>query len=160
MARKDTLAAGARSAKFAGGVGDIDVTRNLSTEPRNEFVPDATVAPVAKKRFRPLGDVVLIRRQEAAPLTTNLVILEDSKEKEIPAQGVILEAGPDAVTVSVGQLVAFGKYAGTTFKLNGETLLLMHVRDILGEILDEPKGALNSLTGGHINVSGTFIGRA
>jgi len=64
MPRKDVLAAGQRTAQFIGGVGDDDFSRNLSTEPRNEFVPEASAAP-KRKRFVPAGDVILIRRTEA-----------------------------------------------------------------------------------------------
>lgn len=134
MARKDTLAAGARSAKFAGGVGETDLFRNLSKEARTEEVIDTAVAPVAKKRFRPLGDVILVRRVEPETNKSGVIILEETAKKEVPAEGVVLEIGKNVTTIKRTETIAFGKYSGTEFKLNGETLLLMRIEDVLGVI--------------------------
>jgi chaperonin GroES len=38
------------------------------------------------------------------------------------------------VDVRSGERVVFGKYAGTEFKLNGETLLIMDITDVKGTI--------------------------
>jgi chaperonin GroES len=131
--KKDVLAGGyARTAQFIGGVGDDDFSRNLSTEPRNEFTPEPTVAP-KRKTFRPAGDVLLIRRVEAK-LGSGILELADSVEKEQPVEGVILNVGPKVTTFEIGQTVAFGKYSGQLFKLNGEELLLAKEDEMLGTI--------------------------
>jgi chaperonin GroES len=141
--RKDVLAAGQKTAQFIGGVGDDDFSRNLSTEPRNEFVPEA--APAAKKRtFRPAGDVLLIRRIEAK-LGNNLIELADSVEKEQPAEGVILNVGPLVKSFFPGEIVAFGKYAGQLFKLNGEELLLAKEDEMLGTIEEIALDSVNEV---------------
>jgi chaperonin GroES len=135
MPRKDVLAAGQRTAQFIGGVGDDDFSRNLSTEPRNEFVPEATAAP-KRKRFVPAGDVILIRRTEAE-LGDGSILLADSVEKERPSEGIVLTIGPKVTTFVVGQTVAFGKYAGQLLKINGEDLLLAKEDEMFGTIEDE-----------------------
>ena len=165
MSRKDFLAAGARSAKFAGGMGDGDIFRNVSNEPREEFVPDTTATPVAKKVFRPLGDGLLVRQNEV--LTPSGLALTETMEKEKPSEGTVLAIGKDVTTVSVGDTVVFGKYSGQAFKLNGEELLIMELKEVKGVISDVP--TIESLsdkvipTGGDIrelNVGGCIVGRA
>jgi chaperonin GroES len=132
MPRKDVLAAGQKTAQFIGGVGDDDFSRNLSTEPRNEFVPEA--APAAKKRaFRPAGDVLLIRRVEAK-MGNGIIEIADSVEKERPAEGVVLNIGPLVKSFKIGETVAFGKYAGQLLPINGEELLLAKEDEMLGTI--------------------------
>lgn len=134
--RRDVLAAGARSAQFAGGAGETDYSRNLYKGPDEE----ATVIPVEvtkapRKRFTPLGKTILVRRAEAK--TPAGIFLADTVQQDKPAEGTVLAAGPDATTVKVGDDIAFGRYAGAEFPLNGETLLLMPVTDVLGILTDE-----------------------
>jgi len=134
MKRKDMLAAGARSATFAGGIGENDVLRNVAPEgSRDESVPAVEAAKIVRKKFRPMTGVLLIRRQEIANTS---VIITDTMEKEKPAEGIVLEAGK-GVDIEIGSHVVFGKYAGAEFKLNGETLLLMDLTEIKGTIEDE-----------------------
>lgn len=129
--KKDVLARGAASAQFAGGFGETDVTRNLykGTDVEEAVVP-IEVKKKARKSFRPLGSVVLVRRA-VAESEFNIIITENI-EKDKPAEGEVLAVGAEAATVKVGNQVVFGKYAGAEFSLNGETLLLMEVREILG----------------------------
>lgn len=134
--RKDVLAAGARSATFMGGIGENDVLRNVAkgkNAKRNKFVPEA-VAPIARKKFTPRGTTVLVRRTEIA--STSLLVTE-TMEKEQPAEGFVLEVGPEIASIAVGDNVVFGKYAGAEFKLNGETLLLMEADEIKGTLVNE-----------------------
>jgi len=134
MARKDMLAAGARSAKFAGGIGENDVLRNVAPEgSRDESIPVIETAPVTRKKFRPTKGVLLVRRQE---VVTTSVLITDNMEKEKPAEGIVLEVGK-GVDIEVGAHVVFGKYSGAEFKLNGETLILLEEGEIKGTIEDE-----------------------
>lgn len=132
MPRKDLLAAGQRSAKFAGGVGEGDIYRNLSKETREKDPVFAAPAPAPRKRFRPLKGVLLVRRVEA-DASSSTIFIPDTVSKEVPAEGFVLEAGDDT-PVSYGDRIVFGKYAGTEFRLNDETLLLMRSEDVLGSI--------------------------
>lgn len=130
MKRKDSLAAGARSATFQGGVGENDPLRNASKEAR---MPDPVFAPAPAKpryQFIPLGDVLLVR-QKIAEKSSLLAI--DTVEQEKPAEGEVVTVGP-LVPLTTGTQVVFGKYAGAEFRLNGEVLLLMKLTDILGTL--------------------------
>lgn len=135
--RKDMLAAGAAKATFAGGVGDTDYSRNIYKG--NEINPTTvTVEPkvIARKRFRPLGEVLLVRQTVQEELSS--IIITEKIEKDKPAEGTVLAIGAEVKTVNVGEQISFGKYAGTEYKLNGEVLLLMELKDVMGIIENAP----------------------
>ena len=90
--------------------------------------------------LRPLGDHVLVRRQELAEQRQGGIIIPDTA-KDKPQEGEILAVGPGKMmedgqrrpmAVAIGNTVLFGKYAGTEIKLNQEELLVMRESDILG----------------------------
>lgn len=131
MARKDVLAAGGHKATFAGGfdTGETDILRNVSPEGKEEIIVSPS-APAPRKKFIPLGETVLIRRNEAK--TPSGILLADTAQKDAPVEGRVLAIGADVKTIRLGQEVTFGKYAGAEYELNGEKLLLMQIDDILG----------------------------
>ena len=163
--RKDTLAAGARTAKFAvGGTAvpgaEDDIFRNVAPEgTRDETDIVVEHAPVVKKVFRPRGTTLLVRRVTLDELST--IVITENIEKEKPAEGTVLVTGKKVVDVTAGDRVVFGKYAGTEFKLNGEVLLIMDEEDIKGTVEDE-QPADDSPSGGCIDTSRfvSTIGRA
>jgi chaperonin GroES len=79
----------------------------------------------------------MLIRQTEAKLGTGIIELAESVEKERPAEGMILNIGPKVTDFKIGDYVAFGKYAGQLFKLNGEDLLLAKEDEMLGTIEDE-----------------------
>jgi chaperonin GroES len=95
---------------------------------------------MAKTKFRPLHDRVVVRRIDADTKTSGGIIIPDSA-KEKPSQGEVVAVGPGGrdeagklVTISVkaGDKVLFGKWSGTEVKLDGEELLIMKESDIMG----------------------------
>ncbi|MFZ1680193.1 MAG: co-chaperone GroES [Rhizobiaceae bacterium] len=95
---------------------------------------------MAKLKFRPLHDRVVVRRVESEQKTAGGIIIPDTA-KEKPQEGEILAVGPGgrdengklvALDVKVGDRVLFGKWSGTEVKLNGEDLLIMKEADIMG----------------------------
>ena len=136
MPRKDVLAAGQRSAQFVGGFGDGIDLHKVSDEPRDEWKPKPTAA-ARRKRFVPSGETLFVKRDEAK-LGTGIIELAESVEKEQPAQGVILAVSrKHEHDYTEGQYIAFGKYSGTLFPLNGEEFLLLPAEDVLGFLEDE-----------------------
>jgi chaperonin GroES len=135
--RKDTLAAGARSARFAGGVGENDLSRNIMSDKDRMKLEAATAkVEVARKsaprqKFYPTEGILLVRRAEAAPESN--VLITDPMEKEKPSEGIIIAFHPKS-TYDSGECVVFGKYSGTEFKLNGEILLLLREEEVLGTL--------------------------
>lgn len=154
--KKDVLAAGGRTMVIAGGVGDSPLLQKIHEEEAVGIVPQPVVEEVIKpfekpalpqRKFNPNPGVYLIRQAENTTVTfsgiedglqanvpkNELVLVQDEKDKERPAEGFVVEAGQGTL-YPVGTLVVFGKYAGTQFKLNGEVLLLMRDEDIFGSI--------------------------
>lgn len=83
--------------------------------------------------IRPLADRVLIEPAEAEKTTASGIIIPDSA-KEKPQRGVVVAAGPgtkdEPLTVSVGDVVLYGKYSGTELAHEGKDYLIMKESDI------------------------------
>ncbi len=99
----------------------------------------------AKATIKPLGDKILVKRDEAQTKTESGIFLpETSKDK--PKTGVIQAVGTGALntetgeriplTLKRGDKVIFSSYAGTEVKLNDDELLIMSEDDILAVIED------------------------
>jgi len=95
---------------------------------------------MAKTKFRPLHDRVVVKRIEAEEKTAGGIIIPDTA-REKPQQGQVIAAGPggrdDAgklipIDLKIGDKVLFGKWSGTEVKLDGEELLIMKESDIMG----------------------------
>jgi chaperonin GroES len=95
---------------------------------------------MAKIKFRPLHDRVLVRRVDSEEKTAGGIIIPDTA-KEKPSEGEIIAAGPGArdeagklvpLDVKTGDRILFGKWSGTEVKVNGEDLLIMKESDVMG----------------------------
>ena len=99
----------------------------------------------AKKKslkLQPLGERVVIQREASEEKTAGGIVLPDNA-KDKPARGTIVSVGDgklldngrrNPLQVKVGNRVIFSSYAGETFKLDEEDLLLMREDDILAVI--------------------------
>jgi len=83
--------------------------------------------------FQPLGNRVLIERQEQTNKTSSGIIIPDSA-KEKPLQGKVIAVGNGAVEagLAIGDMVVFGKYTGTEITIDYREYLIMSSEDILG----------------------------
>ena len=97
---------------------------------------------MAKLKFRPLHDRVVVRRIEAEEKTKGGIIIPDTV-KEKPQEGEIIAVGPGGrdeagklipIDLKAGDRVLFGKWGGTEVKIDGEDLLIMKESDIMGVI--------------------------
>ncbi|WP_274629998.1 co-chaperone GroES [Arvimicrobium flavum] len=97
---------------------------------------------MAKTKFRPLHDRVVVRRVESEEKTKGGIIIPDTA-KEKPQEGEIIAVGSGArdengkivpLDVKAGDRILFGKWSGTEVKLDGEDLLIMKESDIMGII--------------------------
>ena len=95
---------------------------------------------MAKTKFRPLHDRVVVRRVESEEKTKGGIIIPDTA-KEKPQEGEIIAVGSGIrdesgklvpLDVKAGDRVLFGKWSGTEIKLDGEDLLIMKESDIMG----------------------------
>lgn len=93
----------------------------------------------AKTSIQPLGDRVVIRRDESDDITAGGIVLPDSA-KDKPARGQIVSIGDGKLLndgsrsefqVKPGDRVLFSSYAGESLNIEDEELLLMREEDIL-----------------------------
>ena len=90
-------------------------------------------------KLRPMADNVLLKAKEAEETTASGIILATTN-KEKPAIYEVVAAGPGtkeiAMTVSVGDKVVVGKFAGSEIKLDGEEYKFVKLEDILAVVVD------------------------
>ena len=101
---------------------------------------------MAKTKFRPLHDRVVVKRIDAEEKTKGGIIIPDTA-KEKPSQGEILAIGPGGrdeagklipIDLAVGDRVLFGKWSGTEVTIDGDEVLIMKESDIMGVLTDVP----------------------
>ena len=97
---------------------------------------------MAKLKFRPLHDRVVVKRIDAEAKSAGGIIIPDTAQEK-PSQGEIVAVGPGGrdetgklipMDLKSGDRVLFGKWSGTEVKLDGEDLLIMKESDIMGII--------------------------
>jgi len=84
--------------------------------------------------IRPLADRVLLEPKEAETKTAGGLYIPDTA-KEKPQQGTVIAAGPgkkdEPMEVKVGDVVLYGKYAGTEVTVDDKKYLIVKQSDIL-----------------------------
>jgi chaperonin GroES len=95
---------------------------------------------MAKSKFRPLHDRVVVKRITPETKSKGGIIIPDTA-REKPQQGEVLAVGPGGrdeagklipIDVKVGDKVLFGKWSGTEVVLDGDELLIMKESDVMG----------------------------
>jgi len=85
-------------------------------------------------KIKPLADRVIIEASAAEEKTAGGIIIPDTA-KEKPQRGKVVAVGsgkPDEpMTVKTGDMVLYGKYAGTEVAVEGKDYLIMSEKDIL-----------------------------
>ena len=93
-------------------------------------------------KLQPLGDRVVIERDESEDTTAGGIVLPDAAQDK-PARGRIVSVGNGKLLddgtrgqlqVKAGDRVIFSSYAGETFKIDDNELLLMREDDILAVV--------------------------
>ena len=96
----------------------------------------------SKIKLQPLGDRVVVQRDESLEVTTGGIVLPDSA-KDAPARGTVISVGdgimmPDgsrvALQLTVGARVIFSSYGGEAIDIDDEEYLLMRESDVLAVI--------------------------
>ncbi len=98
--------------------------------------------PAAGIKLQPLGDRVVVEREGSEEKTSGDILLPDTA-KDKPARGTVVSVGEgrmledgsrSQLQVKPGDRVIFSSYAGETFKVGEQELLLMREDDILAVI--------------------------
>ena len=83
---------------------------------------------------QPLADRVLVKPMAAEEKTFGGIIISDSA-KEKPLRGEVIATGEgtkdEEMLLSEGDVVLYGKYAGTELEYDGEKYLIMRQSDVL-----------------------------
>ena len=89
---------------------------------------------MSKMNIKPLADRVLIEPAAAETKTSSGLYIPDTA-KEKPQKGIVVAVGSgtkdNPMTVSTGDHVLYGKYAGTELSHDGKDYLIMKESDIL-----------------------------
>ena len=87
---------------------------------------------------KPLADRVIVQPMESETMKGGIIIPDTAKEK--PQQGKIIAVGPGRVDdngqrvepeVKKGDVVLYGKYAGTEVTVEGNDYLILREGDVL-----------------------------
>jgi chaperonin GroES len=98
-------------------------------------------------KIRPLHDRVIVKRIEEERKTAGGIVIPDNATEK-PDQGEVLAIGTGkvmddgkvrALDVKIGDRVLFGKYSGSSVKVDGDELLVMREDDIMGVVTTKKK---------------------
>lgn len=85
-------------------------------------------------KVKPLADRVLIEPAPAETKTVGGIIIPDTA-KEKPLQGTVVAVGhgtkDEEMTLKEGDVVLYGKYAGTELEHEGKKYLIMRQSDVV-----------------------------
>ena len=92
-------------------------------------------------KLKPLADRVILKQFKAEEKTKSGLILAASAQEK-PEMFEVVEVGPGGMvdgnevkmTVAAGDRVIFGKYSGTTVKVDGEEYSIVRQGDILAVV--------------------------
>ena len=98
--------------------------------------------------LRPLYDRIIVKRVENQTLSAGGIVIPDSAAEK-PEQGEVVAVGSGRLLqdgsirplqVKQGDRVIFGKYSGTTVKIDGDELLVLREEDVFGVVEGERSG--------------------
>jgi chaperonin GroES len=87
--------------------------------------------------FQPLGERVIIERKEEATKTASGIIIPDNAAEK-QTEGTVLAVSKAVAAkgeIAVGDVVVFGKYAGTEITLDGKEYVVLNNSEKNDEIL-------------------------
>src|SRR5690349_3616435 len=99
---------------------------------------------MAKTKFRPLHDRVVVKRVEAEEKSKGGIIIPDTA-KEKPQQGEVVAVGPGGrdengklipMDLKAGDRVLFGKWSGTEVRIDDHDYLILKESDVMGVLVE------------------------
>ena len=92
---------------------------------------------MSKTKITPLADRVLVQAAAAETKTASGIIIPDTAQEK-PQKGIVVAVGKgtkdNPTTVKEGDIVLYGKYAGTELKHDGEEYIIMSESEIFAII--------------------------
>lgn len=93
---------------------------------------------MSHKKIKPLGNRIVVQREEAKTTKGGIILPETAQEK--PRQGKVLAVGPgkaddkgrvQAMDVKIGDQILFSSYGGMEYKAGDENFLILTEEDVL-----------------------------
>lgn len=93
---------------------------------------------MSEKKIKPLGNKIVVQRQEAKATKGGILLPDSAQEK--PRQGKVKAVGPGKtdekgrhhpVEVKVGDQILFSSYSGTEYKDGDSEYLILSEEDVL-----------------------------
>lgn len=90
------------------------------------------------KKIKPLGNRIVVKRQEAKTMKGGILLPETAQEK--PRQGLVVAVGPGKadekgkicpLDVKIGDEILFSTYSGTEYKSDDVDYLILSEEDVL-----------------------------
>jgi chaperonin GroES len=94
--------------------------------------------------LQPLHDRIIVQADISDGKTAGGILLPDTAQEK-PLRGTVLAVGPGKrldsgalapVDVKVGDVVIYGKYAGTEVSVGGQDVIILRAEDILAVVTD------------------------
>ena len=98
---------------------------------------------MANPKLRPLDDRVVVEPMGAEQVTAGGIVLPDAAQEK-PQRGTVISVGPGKMldsgvrgqlSVSVGDVVIYGKYSGSEIEVNGQDVKILREQDILAKLV-------------------------
>jgi chaperonin GroES len=98
---------------------------------------------MANPKLRPLDDRVVVEPMAAEQVTAGGIVLPDAAQEK-PQRGTVISVGPGKMldsgvrgqlSVSVGDVVIYGKYSGSEIEVNGQDVKILREQDILAKLV-------------------------
>ena len=81
--------------------------------------------------FIPLGERLLIEREDEVKTTASGIIIPDTVTDK-PSQGKVVAIGEDVKTIKVGDTAVFGKFGHSELTVDGKVYLVLELENVLG----------------------------
>jgi chaperonin GroES len=103
----------------------------------------AKKAEVAPLTLKPLDDRIVVQALEAEEKTSGGILLPQTAQQK-PQQGKVVAVGPGklsetgsrlALSVAVGDIVLFGKYAGSDVEVSTVEYKILRESELLGKLV-------------------------
>lgn len=94
--------------------------------------------------LKPLDDRIVVEPMEAEEVTAGGIVLPDAAQEK-PQRGTVLAVGPGKLldsgergelSVALGDVVIYGKYAGSDIEVDGREVKILRESDILAKVIN------------------------
>ncbi len=94
--------------------------------------------------LKPLDDRIVVEPVEAEEVTAGGIVLPDAAQEK-PQRGTVLAVGPGKLldsgergelSVALGDVVIYGKYAGSDIEVDGREVKILRESDILDKVIN------------------------